>query len=191
MEWRLANLAKVSSHMFVGTAASHKPVSHYLIVVTSRQNLTICDPKYGFITKMNKPSASFSFLDAVNVVSEGLSYDLHNFGVFKSIRFAPDERVIELQFLGLCNETKEKIQISLLFRDVFFVGSSDPLFDDSPIGVSELGYKEPTDLDLDFLRYDPKLLSEYHYFIRFDFDRYLRIGARRTEFRAHPSHHLA
>lgn len=123
---------------------------------------------------------NFKIMDAIALSFEDNYFDLHN--DFEITQLRMNERDLIINFSSLNGSEKNK-SIEIIFHEFsYFESDVFPLVDRC-LFVSEIGYKNPDDMDCDWLLDEKSSTTGDHLFFRFDADNFLRIFARNAEVR--------
>lgn len=123
---------------------------------------------------------NFKIIDAVALSFNGDCFDLHN--DFKITQLQVDKKDLKIEFASLKNDAKNK-NIEIIFSEFSYFESDVFPMTDGYLFVSEIGYKNPEDMDCDWLLRENLSVSADHLFFRFDGDHFLRIFSRNAEVR--------
>ncbi|RYH61442.1 MAG: hypothetical protein EON54_10175 [Alcaligenaceae bacterium] len=123
---------------------------------------------------------NFKIMDAVALSFEDGYFDLHN--DFKITRLKNNGQDLAIIFSSLKDDERNG-SIELIFHEFsYFESDVFPLTSEC-LFISEMGYKNPDDMDCDWLLSEKSSVAGDHLFFRFDADRFLRIFARHAEVR--------
>lgn len=121
---------------------------------------------------------NFEVVDAVGLSFEGNYFDLHN--DFKIIDLKIDGSDFEIAFQRLV-DSEEVGGVRIEFRNFNYLESDVFPLNGDCLFISEVGYKNPDDMDCDWLLSESASRVEDHLFFRFDADHFLRICAQSVE----------
>lgn len=124
---------------------------------------------------------NFVIEDAVAVSVEGRYFDLHNLYDFKELRVEVDTKVVYLSF-EINSKFKETAQtdktLMIKFKGVDYFELSPNFVAKATGDLEEIGYKNPGDMDVDWLINDEKFTKTDHIFFRFGNDEFIRIHSK-------------
>jgi hypothetical protein len=121
----------------------------------------------------------FVIADAVGIRTKDSYFDLHNGFDLVQIRLSPRSNSVELEFgEATTRATGTENAVILRFLDVDWMELSPRAV--SAKDVLELGYKEPSDRNHDWLLREDQATSEAHFFLRLAGDEFVRVHARRA-----------
>lgn len=131
---------------------------------------------------MNK---NFVINQSVYLVYDNIFYDLHNDYKFHELNIRNEKREIILTWIKRNEEwvnTETANEIKLYFKDVSYFQMSENFLKDGTERIEEIGYKEPSDFDLDWLNFEGSQSALQHMFLRFQYDEFIRIYSETVEF---------
>lgn len=123
---------------------------------------------------------NFKVMDAIALSFNNNYYDLHN--DFKITQLQVDKRDLKIKFASLKSDAKNR-HIEIIFSEFSYFESDVFPLTDGCLFVSEIGYKNPEDMDCDWLLGENLSVLADHLFFRFDGDHFLRIFSRSAEVR--------
>ena len=123
---------------------------------------------------------NFKVMDAVALSFNNNYFDLHN--NFKITHLQINKRDLEIQFVSLKSDAKNK-HIEIKFSELSYFESDVFPLANGYLFVSEIGYKNPEDMDRDWLLGENLSAPADHLFFRFDGDHFLRIFYQTAEVR--------
>jgi hypothetical protein len=106
---------------------------------------------------------------------------LHNQFDLAWIRFSPKDRAVELEFTATVPTPELPTAIMLQFLDVDWIQLSPHTLSAGSGDILELGYKEPSDTDHDWLLREEQASPNAHFFLRLAGDEFVRLHARRAK----------
>jgi hypothetical protein len=118
--------------------------------------------------------------DSVGIRAQGNYVDLHNEFDLAEIRLNPRKSCVELEFVrSFSGPTKSLARLLLQFHEVDWIQiSPGALSCDGE--VLELGYKEPSDKNHDWLLHEKQASPDAHLFLRLSKDEFVRVHARKA-----------
>jgi hypothetical protein len=124
----------------------------------------------------------FVIADAVGIRTQDKYIDLHNEFDLVQIRLGLQERTVELEFSATGSSAAKKPGTILLqFIEVDWIQISPRVLLISNREVLELGYKEASDSDHDWLMREEQASPDAHFFLRLSEDEFVRLHARRAK----------
>ncbi len=122
------------------------------------------------------------FIDnAVAIGVEDHLCDLHNFYDFKELKIDACVKAVSLLFVLNVQVEKDKTmqkEVSIKFRGVEYFELSPNFVHKLTCNLEEIGYKNPGDMDVDWLIDENKSEKSDHLFFRFDSDEFIRIYSK-------------
>lgn len=130
---------------------------------------------------MNK---NFKVEDSIAIRFNDQYIDLHNFYIFQgfSVSIPKNEIIINWEKSKKWYNEEGYNFIELTFTNVQFFEMSNNFYIEHPIQLEEIGYKEHSDFDIDWLNYELSIEEDYHIIFRFQGDSFLRIYADNATF---------
>ncbi len=119
--------------------------------------------------------------NAVAIDIEGSLYDLHNFYDFKELNIDAAIKVVSLLFVINSQTVKDRQmyeKVSIKFRGVQYFELSQNFVSKITCDLEEIGYKNPGDMDVDWLIDENKSVESDHIFFRFANDEFIRIYSK-------------
>ncbi|MGC0120130.1 hypothetical protein [Pseudoalteromonas piscicida] len=107
-------------------------------------------------------------------------FDLHNLYDFDEVIVKASINEVKLSFVPNEEFNKNGNPIILLFENIRYMEFSEGFFNSNIDSVDELGYKSPQDRDDNWLCDESHWESNYHFFIRFFGDEFLRVNSERA-----------
>lgn len=119
--------------------------------------------------------------NAVAINVEGYLYDLHNFYDFKELNIDAAIKVVSLLFVINSQAAKGKQmkkKVSIKFMGVEYFELSPNFVSMITCDFEEIGYKNPGNMDVDWLVDESKSVESDHLFFRFSNDEFIRVYSK-------------
>jgi hypothetical protein len=123
---------------------------------------------------------NFTVANSVGISVGTCHCDLHNEFHVSQIAIDFEHRALTISLVqawGIQPDTQAR-RLQLRFVDVDFVRLSEGAMNGSTRGVDELGYKNPTDFDHDWLIDESRASAADHLFLRLNNDEFVRVHSR-------------
>lgn len=122
---------------------------------------------------------SFVLGQSNEVIKEGKLYDLHNFYLLESLSFQAREGRLKIAFAPLSDMDGPVPPVSLVFKSVDHLEMSCTFGQtQGAMGLEEMGYKSPGDVDDEWLLREEQSGPNDHLFLRLEKNAFIRVHSQ-------------